>query len=221
MQHTVKLINPEHSGIKNIVFDYGGVIIDLYMDRTYKAFAELGVDNLPDLMGKLKESHVFYQFEVGALGAEAFINRILNLLPSHLNMEGDTVYKVISAWNAMLGEIPTERLELLTNLKSSYNTFLLSNTNALHIAAVDQYLKSAHGVNNIAPYFHNVYYSYKVGKRKPNADIYEQLLKQEGLNAAETLFIDDNLPNIEAANVLGIVTYHLQSPKEDVRGLFS
>jgi FMN phosphatase YigB (HAD superfamily) len=221
MQTSVKLSNPAYSGIKNIVFDYGGVIIDLYMDRIYKAFADLGVDNLPDLMGKLKDTHVFYQFEVGALGAEAFINRLLNLLPPHLNYEGETVYKVIAAWNAMLGEIPKERLELLTALKSSYNTFLLSNTNALHISAVDQYLKTAHGVDSIAPYFHNVYYSYKVGLRKPNADIYEHLLKQENLNPAETLFIDDNLPNIEAANALGIVTYHLQSPKEDVRGLFS
>lgn len=220
MQGSVKLSNPAYSGIKNIVFDYGGVIIDLYMDRTYQAFANLGVTNLPSLMGQLKDTHVFYQFEIGALGAEAFINRLLNLLPPHLNYDGETVYKVIAAWNAMLGEIPKERLELLTNLKSNYNTFLLSNTNALHISAVDQYLKSAHGVDSIAPYFHKVYYSYKVGLRKPNADIYEHLLKQENLNPAETLFIDDNLPNIEAANALGIVTHHLQSPKEDVRELF-
>ena len=214
MQHPVKLINPEHAGIKNIVFDYGGVIIDLHLDRTYKAFAELGVDNLPDLMGKLKDTHVFYQFEVGALGAEAFINRLLNLLPPALNHDGETVYKVIAAWNAMLGEIPTQRLELLTALKSNYNTFLLSNTNALHIATVDQYLKTTHGVDSIAPFFHNVYYSYKVGLRKPNADIYEHMLKQENLNPAETLFIDDNLPNIEAANALGIVTCHLQAPQQ-------
>lgn len=210
----MRLLNPAYSGIKNIVFDYGGVIIDLHLERTYDAFAQLGVTDLPNLMGKLKESDVFYQFEIGALGAEAFINRLLALLPPHLNNEGDTVYKVVAAWNAMLGQIPQERLQLLTALKNHYNTFLLSNTNALHIAAVDGYLKREHGVNSIAPYFNKLYYSYEVGLRKPNADIYQHLLATEGLNPAETLFIDDNQLNIDTANQLGIHTHYLPAPQQ-------
>lgn len=209
----MKLINPAFSGIKNIIFDYGGVVIDIHYQRTQQAFQDLGVANVPALMTGPAVNDLFYQFETGNIGAEPFLNRLWAFLPEETMNDGETVYKMVQAWNAMLGKIPAERLTLLTALKEHYNTFLLSNTNTLHIAAVDGYLKREHNVNSIHPFFHKVYYSYEMGMRKPNADIYESVLQKENLNPAETLFIDDNEDNINAAKALGIHTIHLVEPQ--------
>lgn len=215
------LVNPAFKGVKTIIFDYGGVIIDLDFGRTRAAFAQMGIDDLPALMLQPRSNDAFYQFETGHIGAEPFLNRVLQMLPPSYTADGDSVYRIVNAWNAMLGEIPTERLNLLTALKQNYTTMLLSNTNALHIAAVDAYLRKAHNVDSINPYFDKVYYSFRMGMRKPNADIYQAVLDENNLTPDETLFIDDNAQNIATAKELGLHTYHLQSPAEDVLGLFS
>lgn len=209
----MKLIDPAFAGVKNIIFDYGGVVIDIHYQRTQQAFQDLGIADVPALMVSPGVNDLFYQFETGSIGAEPFLNRLWAFLPEETKNDGDTVFKMVQAWNAMLGEIPAERLTLLTTLKNHYNTFLLSNTNTLHIAAVDGYLKREHKVDSIHPYFHSVYYSYEMGMRKPNADIYESVLQKENLNPAETLFIDDNEDNVNAAKALGIHTIHLVAPQ--------
>lgn len=210
----MKLVNPAFSGVKNIIFDYGGVIIDLDFGRTQQAFAALGISNIYALADDEEARETFHQFEKGLIGAEPFINRVLALLPADIADEGNTVFNIVNAWNAMLGEVPTERLALLTALKENYQTYLLSNTNTLHIAAVDRYLKQAHNIDSIYPYFHQVYYSYNMGMRKPDTDIFEDLLAKENLKAEETLFIDDSLPNIETAEKLGLKVHYLPAPQQ-------
>jgi len=110
-------------------------------------------------------------------------------------------------WNSLLGEISKARLDKLRDLKASFRTFVLSNTNSIHLRSFDATLYNGHGFNGIHELVHKAYYSHEVKMRKPNADIYEFVLNEQGLSPREVLFIDDRQDNIEAADALGIKTF--------------
>ena len=112
----------------------------------------------------------------------------------------------------MIIDFPVERIRLLENLKKHYRTFLLSNTNEIHLLSYSALLKRLHGVE-LDSLFEKAYYSHLIGLRKPKPDIFEYVLKQQGLKAKETLFIDDLEENIKAAQRVGLQTYLLQAPE--------
>ncbi len=117
-----------------------------------------------------------------------------------------------TAWMAMLMETPDENIELLKNLKSEYRTFLLSNTNAIHVERYGKILKEKFGLDNgLSTLFENVYYSHKVGMKKPDINIYKLLIDENGLKPEETLFIDDSIQNLESAKKLGINVFHFKA----------
>ncbi len=192
--------------ITTIIFDLGGVILNLDQDRTLRAFNKLGADL--DLMNDV--STVFKDFETGRITADDFRNTIITHLKGNI-----TAAQVDDAWNAMLLDLPTERLTMLKNLRKKFRLFLLSNTNSLHIDAFNLYLKQHHPNLNWFGLFDKVYYSYQIGLRKPDTNIYEFVLDQNNLKPHQCLFIDDMKVNLNGANQIGLHTIWAQNPLDN------
>jgi putative hydrolase of the HAD superfamily len=125
-----------------------------------------------------------------------------------------------AAWNAMLLDIPREKYQLLTKLKSRYRVFLLSNTNNIHLQAVNKIVSNDTGQKGLGHYFHKDYYSHLMNMRKPDPEIFLHVLTENNLMPAETIFLDDNIQNIDGAKSLDIQTAHITSP-ESVLSLFA
>jgi len=192
-------------GIKHIIFDLGGVLINLNYPATEQAFANLGLKNFNDIYTQLKQDTLFDDFETGKIDREHFIAAMKAAAGVPLTDE-----QVITAWNAMLLDFPLRRLQILQQLRLHYDLFLLSNTNEVHEEAFNDILYKAHGMPNIGVFFDKVYLSHRVGMRKPNADIFQRVLEDNGLKAEQTLFIDDTPQHIAGAQALGIQTIYLE-----------
>ncbi|KAA2244920.1 HAD family phosphatase [Chitinophaga agrisoli] len=195
-------------GIKHIIFDLGGVILNIDYQLTYKAFGELGVKDFTSLYSQFQGSRLFDDLETGRVAPDVFLEAMHEHVPAAVTDE-----QIIAAWNAMLLDFPLQRLQLLQQLQLHYNTYLLSNTNAIHLDKFNAILQESRGIPSLAAFFNKVYYSHLIGYRKPEKEAYQLILDENGLDAAETLFIDDTLPNIEGAKAVGLQTIHLQAPK--------
>ncbi|MFT6921331.1 MAG: HAD superfamily hydrolase (TIGR01509 family) [Crocinitomicaceae bacterium] len=200
--------------IHNIIFDFGGVIINIDYEVTIEAFKNLGIDNFEALYSQASQSNLFDDIETGKISPQHFINGLLELLPS-----GISPNKVVHAWNAMLLDIPKGRIELLQKLSTKYRIFLLSNTNSIHIDAA---LRTWDKVSDtpIESVFETIYFSHMVGMRKPNLEIFDYVCEQHKLNKQETLFIDDSIQHIEGAKKSGLHALHLTGGL-DIQDVFS
>ena len=187
------------SKINNIIFDLGGVILNLDYSRTIKEFNKLGLFNFESLYSQKKQSGIFDDFEKGEISIEKFIYSINNT--TKLNIK-KTDFRF--AWNAMLLDLPKERLEFIKKLKKDFKVYLLSNTNEIHIEKFEANLKKNNFLEEFQSCFDQIYYSYKIGLRKPDKDCFNKVLKDHNLIAHETLFIDDSLQHIEGAKKVGI-----------------
>ena len=194
--------------IKNIIFDLGGVILNLDYSKTVKEFHKLGLNNFSKLYSKKKQSKIFDDFEKGRFSAEKFIFLIKQAEKIKIK-DSDFV----NAWNAMLLEIPKERMDFIKRLKKDYNIYLLSNTNEIHIKKFEADLRKNNWLRDFQDCFDQVYYSSNMGMRKPDYDCFNKVLEDHNLKAHETLFIDDSLQHIEGAKKVGINAYLLN--KED------
>lgn len=195
-------------GIKNIIFDLGGVLLNIDYQLTNRAFTDLGVKNFTELYSQFHTDTLFGDLETGRVSEEEFIARLRPHLPASV-----TSQQIIAAWNAMLLDYPLARLQLLQQLRLHYNLYLLSNTNAIHLREVNAILERSRGIPSLAAFFDRSYYSHLIGLRKPEKEAYQLILDENNLRPEETLFIDDTLPNIDAAQKLGIQVIHLQAPK--------
>jgi len=194
--------------IKNIIFDYGNVIFNLDFAKGQKAWEALGITNANEFYGHKLQDPVFDAFERGDIPPAEFRNHIRKKI-NNLQL---TDAQIDHAWNAMLLGIPQGNHQLLLRLKGKYRTFLLSNINAIHYDYIMNYLKNDFGFDGNDHLFEKTYYSHLTGKRKPEPAIFEQVLKENDLNPAETLFIDDSPQHIEGAKKLGIQTYLMTAP---------
>jgi FMN phosphatase YigB (HAD superfamily) len=194
--------------IKNIIFDYGNVIFNLDFLKGQEAWKALGIENPGQFYGHKLQDPMFDAFERGDITAPEFRDHIRKKIgnPNLTNTQID------HAWNAMLLGIPQGNHELLLKLKTKYRTFLLSNINAIHYDYIMNYLKTDFGFNGNDHLFEKTYYSHLTGKRKPEAEIFEQVLKENNLKPDETLFIDDSPQHIAGAQKLGIQTYLMTAP---------
>lgn len=194
---------------KNIIFDLGGVILDIDFKKTALAFAELGIGNFNEYYTLQSVSPLFEQLEIGAISPENFYGEFRNLAkqPSLTNEQ------IRDAWNALLIRFPPERINWLKKIKETYNVYLLSNTNQIHYEAFTNIYREQVEDKNFDELFITAYYSHNLGLRKPSEKIFETVLAKEKLNAAETVFIDDSLANIEAAISTGLQGIHLPSLK--------
>jgi glucose-1-phosphatase len=188
--------------VKNLIFDLGGVILDLTVPKTILGFSKLSGMPPEKVTELFRHAPGFLAFEKGEISEQEFRNFIRELY--NLNATDQTLDE---CWNAMLLSIPEERLQLLTVLKRKFKTFLLSNTNTIHLHFINQnVIPSLNGVKSLDDFFHRTYYSHLMKKRKPDHDIFLQVLEDNNLIAAETLFLDDNADNIEGARQVGLQT---------------
>ena len=202
------------SGIKNIIFDLGGVILNLNFNNTAEHFKSLGIRNFDEIYSKYKQLSLFDDFEVGKISPSDFIKKLKTFAPENC-LESD----IETAWNAMLLDLPKERIELLQKLKIKYRLFLLSNTNEIHYNAFMQQILESFGRPVFSEIFEKEYYSHILGKRKPHKETFEFVMNEQNLLPEETLFLDDTLHHIEGAKVVGINT-KLVTKEEGILELF-
>lgn len=193
--------------IKNIIFDWGGVLTDIHLNATLDALKTFGNENFEILLQKGPDE-IFIPFELGKISPSEFRKRMRNYLGLAASDE-----RIDAAWNALLGELPLERWNLLKALKNNYRLFLLSNTNAIHLQYYFGYLSKKYGIYGYTHLFDKTYFSFELGMRKPDSEIFEYVLSQNMLKAEETLFIDDAVENIEPAKKLGMQVYLLKEPE--------
>jgi putative hydrolase of the HAD superfamily len=191
--------------IKSIIFDLGGVILNLDYSKTEDEFKKIGVLHFKELYSQKKQTLLFDEFEKGKIKPEEFI---FSLKDSE-NLKIKEV-DFINAWNAMLLEIPIEKLQFIDDLKKNYKIYLLSNTNEIHIKKFEGDLKTNNMLEQFYKCFDKIYYSSRMGKRKPEENCFNQVLEENGLIAENTLFIDDSIQHIEGAKKVGIKTFHLE-----------
>jgi putative hydrolase of the HAD superfamily len=192
--------------IKNIIFDLGGVIMNIDFKKTENAFADLGFADFKQHMTQFHITPFFEEYETGKINDRAFVKGIQQIAGKPIAEQ-----EIIAAWNALLLDFPLERIELLERLKKHYRIFLLSNTNSLHYRAFQQTLHALTG-KRLEDIFEKTYYSHTAHLRKPDAAFYQRVLDENNLNPPETLFIDDTASNLSGAEETGIQTFHLMAP---------
>lgn len=197
---------------KNIIFDFGGVLIDVDYHKTINAFKALGMDNFEQLYSQADQEHLFDNYETGKISSQYFINQLIGKLGGTI-----TANKIVSAWNEMLGDIHIQNILAVQRLKEiGYNVYLLSNTNDIHIqVALDRWNKLS--VIKAHDLFNKIYLSQEIGMRKPNREIFEYVLRDISAQPEDVLFIDDSIQHIESASQLGMNT-HLLTNIDDLSG---
>ncbi len=198
------MINPE---IENIIFDLGGVIINLSTQTTAREFAKLGGISEDEVHHRMIQSREFHDYEKGLTSDASFRGRVREIL----GINAPDV-EIDRCWNAMLLDIPINRIQLLKRLKTKYRIFLLSNTNEIHLKCFTGIVRQATGKASLDSYFEKAYYSHRMKMRKPDPEIYDFVLDENKLNPTHTIFLDDNLANLIGAELCGIKTFHVQDP---------
>ena len=200
--------------IKNIIFDLGGVILDIDENVVYQELGKLGI-NVSELPRSKEFRDIMSKFDTGIYTAPTFRKKMKVLV----GQEKMTDQKFDSIWNAMLLDIPRERIEAIEQIKKHYKIFLMSNTNEIHYDLYIRDLQLRFGYNEFDALFDKSYFSFAEHLEKPDPRFFELILDHQHLVPEETLFIDDTATNIKVAKQLGLKTYHI-SREELVRNLF-
>jgi putative hydrolase of the HAD superfamily len=191
------------SHIKNILFDLGGVILDIDVQATLKKFYELGFPAQLMQYPHSMTTDLFFKYETGKLSADEFRDEIRKV--SGVNMSDKDFDE---AWTAMLLRIPRERCDLLIALSKRYDLYMLSNTSDLHTPVFEKMFRETAGMD-MFDLFTKIYYSHKIGFHKPDREAWDYVVKDAGIKPAETLFLDDNIHNIKASQELGFQAIHI------------
>lgn len=201
-------------GIKNLIIDLGGVIINITRNRCIEAFEQLGVTDIKEhIVNNYQHKDLFMQLELGTITPEGFRDGV-----RHLTQQPLTDLQIDAAWIRMLDDVPDATLDLLLQLRKQYNTMLLSNTNEIHWQWIADTFFCYKG-HQATDFFGKIYLSYELHMLKPGAEIFEYVLKDAAILPEESLFIDDASVNCRTAESLGIQTYTPQ-PREDWSHLF-
>ncbi|WP_338645902.1 HAD family phosphatase [Flavobacterium sp. KS-LB2] len=194
--------------INTILFDFGDIFINLDKQAPIVEFTKLGLKEWSEDLDKLNLS-----FEKGKISELEFIEGFQKHMPNA------SIDEIRSAWNTILLDFPLYRLEFLQMLSQKYRLFLLSNTDAIHIDSF-QHKAGVTFYREFYQCFERVYFSFELGMRKPDAEIFNYLIKKHDLTPKRTLFIDDKKENTDAALALGFQVWNLQVGQEDVVHLF-
>lgn len=200
--------------IKNILFDFGGVIVGLDKQVAINRFKDLGLVNIEDYLTEFRQKGIFLAYEEGKISREDFLAEFSKLA----GRDDITMDQIDHAWLGFLTYIPEYKFQLLKDLRKKYNVYLLSNTNPSVMTWANSTEFSPEGLP-ITAYFDHCYLSYKLGHAKPDKEIYELIVEHSGMNPAETLFLDDGKTNIEVSEQLGFKGY-LANQDEDLRKAF-
>ena len=188
---------------KNILFDLGGVILDINVQATLKQFYELGFPAELMQFPNSMTTDLYFRYETGKLDTEQFRNEIRKTAGVEM-----TDHAFDEAWNAMLVRFPEERIALLKRLSKRYNLYMLSNTSSLHVKVFEKMYLEVAG-EPMQEVFKKIYYSHEIGWHKPDLEAWEYVLNDAHIKAEETLFLDDNIHNIKASQELGFQAIHI------------
>lgn len=204
----------QYNNISTLIFDLGGVIVDLDLPKCIQNFKDLGLENIEQYLSNFGQKDFFMQFEKGQIGIPVFRDEIRKLAGIEL-----TDAQIDKAWCSFLTQIPVEKLHLLSELKKKYRLLMLSNTNPLHIqtAVAAEFRKTG---KTMQDFFDKCYLSYEMGMVKPDVEIFKALLADAQVKAEECLFLDDGKKNIDTAAALGIQTYWVK-PNENLNFLLN
>lgn len=191
--------------IKNIIFDLGGVLLNIDYNAPIATFEKMGISGFDNFYSQAKQTDLFDRFETGEIKPDEFRAEIKK--HTHQTVSDQ---QIDLAWNSLLLDLPPARIELLRSLKNNYSIYLLSNTNEIHVTEFEKNLIQQFGTHPFKEIFIKYYYSCRMGKRKPNTDCFLQVINENNLVPEETLFIDDSLQHIEGAKKTGLHTIHLQ-----------
>ncbi|MBF0365931.1 MAG: HAD-IA family hydrolase [Oligoflexia bacterium] len=192
----------------NIIFDLGGVILNIDYNLTVREFSKLFSCDANIFYNKNNQLKFFSLLETGKMSAQSFRDELRNMAASTTS-ERFSDEQLDYAWNCMLLNYPIERLELLLKIKKLRRIFLLSNINEIHEKECLDRLNKLTSNSSFDPYFEKVYLSHRVGLRKPHKEIFELVLKENNLNPLKTVFIDDSIQHVEGARNYGIDAIHL------------
>jgi FMN phosphatase YigB (HAD superfamily) len=206
------------ASIKNIIFDFGGVICDIDIDLTKKKFKEFGPPKggaaVTPEEANLEFNRLFEQLEIGKISPATFRDAIRDHYLMPLTDEA-----INDAWNALLLDMPEHRIRLLEEIRGNYRIFLLSNSNQVHYDCYVKRFSEQYGYPDFDALFEKAWFSYRIGMKKPDREIFEFVLAQHAILPEETFFIDDTLMHVEGAASAGIQGYHLK-PGEEIASLF-
>jgi epoxide hydrolase-like predicted phosphatase len=210
---------PNHSSVKNIIFDFGGVICDLEIQRSVEKFKAFGKPKNENNESREEQDrnfeHLVSIYETGLITTQEFRNEIRN----HYQVPPSD-QAIDDAWNALLVGIPEPRIQLLEEIRNNYRLFLLSNSNEIHYLKYSNDLRQKFGYPDFNALFENTYFSWRLHLRKPDPAIFRWVLDKNNLVPSQTAFIDDTLIHVKVALELGINAYQLKEA-EDITGLFS
>ncbi|MEQ6120946.1 HAD family phosphatase [Reichenbachiella sp. MALMAid0571] len=195
--------------INTFIFDLGGVIIGLDEQATINSFSEITATSPIEIQKRVDNSDIFQHYEKGLISNKAFRKGINKTFDCNLSNQ-----QVDYCWNAMLLSITTQRLELLSALREKYKVIILSNTNKIHIEAFNKILEKVSGKDSLSFFADYVFFSHELNMRKPDIEIYREILTKSKTKASEALFMDDKLENLEGAKKVGIHTKLISSPDQ-------
>ena len=190
--------------LKAIIFDLGGVILNIDYNKTLEAFCELGVVDFDEMYTQKSANPLFEKLEVGKVTNAQFFDEMRSAAGRHLSD-----LQITKAWNAMLLDFRLDTLTFIENLRPRYKVFLLSNTNSIHLDAFYKTYANQIGTKPFEELFDGAYYSHQIGFRKPDSAAYQFVIEKNKLKSEECLFIDDSYQNIEGANLAGLNTIYL------------
>lgn len=200
--------------IKNIVFDLGGVLIDLDFPRALQAFGQAGLTDIAKDVQAFSREGIFMDLELGNISSEEFFQAVCRRSDKPLALQQAAEY-----WNLILKDIPQEKLELIRELRKDYHVHLLSNTNRPHWEYICRTCFQKDGYK-LEDYFEQIFLSYEMHLAKPDKRIFTRMLQESGMKPEETLFIDDSEANCKAAEETGIRTLHYRIG-DDLRTLLA
>ncbi|MEM9264216.1 MAG: HAD family phosphatase [Cyanobacteria bacterium P01_F01_bin.13] len=192
--------------IGNIIFDLGGVIVNLDYGLTIQALSELAGYDITQQYSQQIQADIFSKFEVGTITVAEFRQGLMELLKFEASDEA-----LDQAWSALILDFPPERVELVRQIGQRKRIFLLSNINELHLATSDRKFTEAMGtdIGTLADQFERAYYSHLVCDRKPNPSIFQRVVDENNLDPSKTLFLDDTAHNLIGAQKIGLQTLHI------------
>lgn len=200
--------------IKNILFDFGGVIVSLNKQNALNRFTEIGFPNIEDYLNEFRQEGIFLEYEEGKINPENFYKEFRRLAGN----DNISAEDIDSGWMAFLIGIPDYKFELLKELRKKYNVYLLSNTNPSIMGWAYSKDFSPEGLP-LDAFFDKCYLSFQIGCAKPEPEIFNYIIKDSGMNPAETLFLDDGKANVEIGEAFGFQTYQVDQ-NEDLRKVF-
>ncbi len=201
----------KNAKVKNIIFDLGGVLLNINYKASIEAFKAIGIRDFEKLYTQAQQSSLFDDFEVGRISPAEFRDGLR--VQSGVAMPDQ---EIDDAWNAMLLDFPKKRLDFLKQMSVQYRCFLLSNTNDIHIESFERQMESDGILNDFQNVFEGHYYSSSIGKRKPNPDTFLWVCEQHQLVPEDTLFIDDSIQHVHGAKEADLQAHFLDTSKEDV-----